>query len=159
MKRHAVIALALVLSVGLTGPALAFHKFLFAGLSGFNEVPAVLSPARGTFKAVVRNDDSIDFDLEFGGTAGDVVQAHIHFGQKDVNGGVVAFLCGGPAPPCGSNGLAGTLDASSVVGGAAAQRIAAGDFAGLIRAIETGNAYVNVHSTVFPNGEIRGQIR
>jgi hypothetical protein len=46
-----------------------------------------------------------------------------------------------------------------VVGGAAPPGIAAGDFACVIPSIETGNAYVNVHSTVFPNGEIRGQIR
>jgi hypothetical protein len=41
---------------------------------------------------------------------------------------------------------------------AAGQGIAAGDFAELVRAIRAGKAYVNVHSSVFPGGEIRGQL-
>ena len=159
MRMHHAVALATAGALLLAAPAFAFHKFLFAGLSGFNEVPAVLSPASGSFKAVIRDDDTIDFDLDYEGTIGVPVQAHIHFGQKDVNGGVVAFLCGGPAPACGPNGLSGTLDAASVIGAAAAQGIEAGDFEGLVTAIRTGNAYVNVHTTVFPTGEIRGQIR
>lgn len=159
MRKTRAIALAIATTFLLAAPAFAFHKLLFAALSGFNEVPAVLSPASGSFKAILRNDDSIDYQLEYQDTLGVPLQAHIHFGQKDVNGGVVAFLCGGPAPACGPNGASGTLDASSVVAGAAAQGIAEGDFEGLVTAIQTGNAYVNVHTTAFPNGEIRGQVR
>jgi hypothetical protein len=40
-----------------------------------------------------------------------------------------------------------------------AQGLAAGDLAAVVRAIRAGFAYVNVHTTVFPSGEIRGQIR
>jgi hypothetical protein len=160
MHKTRAISIAVAITFLLAAPAFAFHKFLFAALSGFNEVPAVLSPASGSFKAVLRDDDTIDYRLQYQDTLGVPLQAHIHFGQKDVNGGVVAFLCGGSsAPGCGPNGASGTLDASSVVSGASAQGIDAGDFEGLVTAIQTGNAYVNVHTTVFPNGEIRGQIR
>ncbi|TMG43298.1 MAG: CHRD domain-containing protein, partial [Chloroflexi bacterium] len=35
----------------------------------------------------------------------------------------------------------------------------AGDFAGALRIIESGDAYVNVHTVNFPGGEIRGEVK
>jgi hypothetical protein len=43
--------------------------------------------------------------------------------------------------------------------GPTGQGIAAGEFAELVRAIKAGRTYVNVHTTKYPGGEIRGQIR
>ncbi len=54
--------------------------------------------------------------------------------------------------------MTGTIVASDVVG-PTAQGIAAGDLASVLRAIRAGMAYANVHTSTFPNGEIRGQIR
>jgi len=42
--------------------------------------------------------------------------------------------------------------------GPAGQGIAPGELDEFIRAIRAGVTYVNVHSTKFPSGEIRGQI-
>jgi hypothetical protein len=39
------------------------------------------------------------------------------------------------------------------------QGVNPGEFDKLVQAIEAGKAYVNVHSSRFPNGEIRGQIK
>lgn len=50
------------------------------------------------------------------------------------------------------------LAAADMVGSAAAQGIAAGEFAELLRAVRAGQTYVNVHSTKFPGGEVRAQI-
>ncbi|MBV9172569.1 MAG: hypothetical protein JOZ81_21060, partial [Chloroflexi bacterium] len=50
-----------------------------------------------------------------------------------------------------------TLTAADVVG-PAAQGIAPGEMARVIRAIQDGAAYGNVHSTMFPAGETRGQL-
>ena len=41
----------------------------------------------------------------------------------------------------------------------ASQGIEAGNFAEAVRAIRAGVTYANVHTTVRPGGEIRGQIR
>jgi CHRD domain-containing protein len=34
-----------------------------------------------------------------------------------------------------------------------------GTFAGVVRILESGSAYVNVHTTRFPGGEIPGQVK
>jgi hypothetical protein len=47
---------------------------------------------------------------------------------------------------------------ANVIGGANAQGIAAGEFAEVLKAIRAGVVYVNVHSALFPGGEIRGQL-
>jgi hypothetical protein len=87
--------------------------------------------------------------------------AHIHFGQKNVSGGVAAFLCGGGSKPAAcparEGTVTGTIVAADVVG-PSNQGIAAGEFAELVRAIRAGKTYANVHSSKFPGGEIRGQI-
>lgn len=131
-----------------------------ARLHPFNEVPAVSSTGSGEFTAVIR-DDAIEYELSYSGLEGTtVVQAHVHLGQKDVNGGVSAFLCGGgdkPACPLAGT-VTGTIDAADVIG-PVAQGIAAGELAELIAAIRAGQTYANVHTNKHPGGEIRGQIR
>jgi hypothetical protein len=114
----------------------------------------------GRFKANVRSDE-IRFKLSYEDLEGGaVLAAHIHFGQLHVNGGVSAFLCGGggkpPCPPSPAT-VEGTIRPSDVIG-PAAQGIAAGEFDELVRAMRAGATYTNVHTTTFPNGEIRGQI-
>jgi hypothetical protein len=129
-----------------------------AKLDGFQQVPSLLSNGKGTFTATI-SSNSISYTLTYSGLSSTTTVAHIHFGQTGVNGGVVAFLCGGGGKPtCPTSGtVSGTITASNIIG-PADQGIAAGDFAGALRAIQSGNTYVNVHSTKFPAGEIRGQI-
>ena len=62
------------------------------------------------------------------------------------------------APTCPQSGtVSGLLRVDNVIG-PAAQGISATEFAEMVRAIRAGVAYVNVHSTTFPGGEIRGQL-
>jgi hypothetical protein len=132
-----------------------------ARLKGFNEVPAVSSTGRGEFTARIRGD-SVDWELSYEGLEGTTTTAsHIHLGQKDVNGGVSVFFCGGATTPACTNPsgtFSGTFTAADV-GGPAAQGIAAGEIAELIRAIRAGKTYANVHTNKHPGGEIRGQLR
>jgi CHRD domain len=132
-----------------------------ARLQGFNEVPAVSSTGRGEWTARVRGD-VVEWELSYAQLEGAVTTAsHIHFGQKDVNGGVSVFFCGGSAQPActpGSGHFSGTFTTADVIG-PAAQGIAPGEIAELIRAIRAGKTYVNVHTDKHPGGEIRGQVR
>jgi hypothetical protein len=153
-----------------------------ARLSGFNEVhfsagpPATLrgavsTKARGSFRATLdRRSDTIQYRLSYEGLEGTITQAHIHFGQHHSVGGITVWLCqtaGTPAPPavaaltpqCVTEGtVSGTITPAQVLA-AAGQGLEAGEFAELVRAMRAGATYANVHSSLFPPGEIRGQIR
>ena len=168
MRKRILTAAAVILACGVVTAAVVIGPNRFRGLlSGFNEVPAVSTVATGDFTARVSKDETqIDWELSYSDLEGAVQQAHIHFGQKDVNGAIVVFLCTNlgngpagtqpcPAPPAT---ISGTATAADMVNLAAAQGIAAGEFAELVRAIRAGRAYANVHSTKFPGGEIRDQL-
>lgn len=136
---------------------------LSAQLKGWEEVPAIQSFASGTFQATMTTN-SIAYTLTYKNFGSSIQAAHIHFGQKGVNGGVMAFLCsssgsgGAPVCPGPSNGtISSTITAAKIIG-PAAQNIQAGQIGRALLAIRTGIAYVDVHSTQFPGGEIRGQI-
>lgn len=150
-------------------------------LSGYEEVHfsagppaslrgAVSTRASGRFTATIDADESsIAYELIYADLEGDVTQAHIHFGQQHTVGGIVVWLCqtaGTPAPAavaavtpiCPAAGtVTGTITPSQVLA-VAPQGIDAGEFAELVRAIRAGTTYVNVHSSLFPPGEIRGQL-
>lgn len=132
-----------------------------AVLTGYEEVPAISTPtAFGTFTLTVSEDDSsVDFELTYDGLPTTVSAAHIHLGQKGVNGGVSVFFCGGPRPACPSPGgtVTGTFTAEHVIG-PAGQGIATGELDELLAAIRAGVTYANVHTMQYPGGEIRGLV-
>ena len=169
MKR-ATLVLCVIIFIATSVVAVTQHKRIREFLSGFEEVPVVSTVAEGEFHARISDDATqIDYELSYTGLEGAVQQAHIHLGQRSVNGGISVWLCGNPnppaiVPPAGTQTcpappatITGTITAANVVG-PANQGIAAGEFAELIRAMRAGKTYVNVHSSKFPGGEIRSQI-
>lgn len=140
---------------------------LKADLEGFEEVPANSTAAEGEFEAELSNDgEEIEYELRYEGLEGNVAQAHLHLGQPGVNGGIAIFLCtnlgngpGGtqacPEPPAE---ISGTLTAADVIG-PTGQGVGPEEWEEILRAIRDGVVYVNVHSDLFPAGEIRGQLR
>jgi len=167
MKRLAIgfslAVLTLLVLIGSSTTADERHS-VRARLTGFQEPPSISSAGRGEFVARL-GDSSVEFELTYSGLEGTVQQAHIHLGQRGVNGGIMIFLCSNlPSPPPGtaacpqSGTVTGTKTASDVIG-PAGQGIAPGEFAEVLRAIRSGNTYANVHSSKHPGGEIRGQIR
>jgi hypothetical protein len=161
---------ALVAVLGLTVVATSADEgtlSLRARLTGFQESPPKLSPSTGTFEATVIGS-TLSYTLTYSKLSSPAFMSHIHFAQPAVNGGIFLWLCGsatapGPAgtPTCPPDG--GTVSRSGVtaadIQGLSAQNLSAGDFAGALRIISAGDAYVNVHTTSFPAGEIRGLVR
>lgn len=169
---QALVILVAILASGSMAQAKDEGSVLHAHLRGFQEVPVVSTVATGEFRGVVNpGDTSIAFEFSYSGIQGKVTQAHIHVGQRSVNGGIVIWFCQtttspGPAgtPTCteGSGHFTGTITSANVVaptGANTSQQIGNGDFAKVLEAIRAGKAYANVHSDLSPGGEIRGQIR
>lgn len=166
--RKLVLAVAVVVAASLTVVAAVAiagggngngHR---ASLNGYQEVVgpgSISTTGRGRLELRIR-DDGIHYRLRYsqieGGT---VTQAHIHFAQRHVGGGVIAFLCGGSEDACTTpNGdIDGVITPAEILG-PNAQGIEPGSFAEAVRAIRAGATYANVHSTRWPQGEIRGQI-
>ncbi len=163
-----------VLLLGLGSFALADSgsKNANGKLIGYQEVPSVSSRGSGEFEARIVDNSKIEYRLSYRDLEAAVQQAHIHFGQRSVNGGISVFLCSnlgnGPAGtqacPAANGTVSGTIVAADVsppiaaTAAARAQGINSGEFAELLAAIRAGKTYANVHTTMFPGGEIRAQL-
>lgn len=167
-KRQVALAAVLVLALGAVSYAVAgAGKKQFNGaLISYQEVPSVSSVGTATFEAQIVNESQIDWELSYSGLEGNVTQAHIHFGQRGVNGGIAPFLCSNlgngppgtqPCPPSPAT-ISGTITAAEITGGASAQGIAAGELAEFLAAMRAGRTYANVHTDLRPGGEIRAQL-
>ena len=124
-----------------------------AKLSGKEEVPPNDSPSTG-FAWVKITDDKIGYEVNV--TDMDKVNAaHIHLAEAGKNGPVVLTLFkGGPTEQV--NGTVGeaNVTASNLEGPMKGKNVT-----DLVTAIKNGTTYVNVHTTDFPDGEIRGQLK
>ncbi|NRF67091.1 CHRD domain-containing protein [Aquincola sp. S2] len=177
--RNPVLACSLAaLAVLSGGSALADkggndNRTVGAQLSGFQEVPVVSTKGSGEFKAKINSQtNEIEYEFSYADMQATVLQAHIHLGQRGVNGGIMVWLCqsaanpapaavAGFTPVCSSPAFSsgGIINAASIVGPGGAQQLGAGELAELVAAFRAGVAYVNVHTATSPGGEIRGQIR
>lgn len=167
IKLAAAVAVSGALAVAGTAAVAGGGKKVKGALHGYQEVPAVSTAAGGSFQAsIAPAGDGLRYRLSYSGLEGDVTQSHIHLGQPGVNGAISVFLCSnlgnGPAgtqacPPPPAT-IEGTIVAADVIG-PAAQGVAPGELAELVRAIRRGVTYANVHSTKFPGGEIRSLLR
>jgi hypothetical protein len=96
--------------------------------------------ARGAFTATVTKSETgatVSWQMTFSGLTGPAGAAHIHVGQTGVPGPVAVALCG----PCESP-ASGTANATAAT----------------LAALQSGGAYVNVHTATNAPGEIRGQL-
>jgi hypothetical protein len=164
----ALIAVA-TLGVRADDEQTTFH--LSATLIGNNEVPPIATGGTAHLRAILDTQaQTITFQLTYSGLEGGdpPLFAHIHFGQPAVNGGVMVFFCGGggkPACPSDKGGpvtVTGTITPAGVVGPKAQGIDPATDpdvFNDVVAAILSGTSYANIHTTTYPSGEIRGQVK
>ena len=144
-----VLALFLLVSAGFA----AGRNTYTANLKGRHEVPPVDTNAQG--EAIVRfnrDGSSLHYRLIVA-NIDDVVAAHIHCGEQGVNGPVgVTLFSGGPVSPDGilAEATVHAPDEGNACGWT--------DIEDVRSAVESGGAYVNVHTIAHPPGEIRGQL-
>ena len=171
-KLRYAVPVALVLSLVVAslaigasqGPKHHSKKSQFqTDMIGHNEVPAVHTKASGHITLKIADDEkSISYALTYSSLNSAPLFSHVHVGQRNVNGGVSFFLCGGggkPACPAEAKAtpVTGTVVAADVAG-LGTQGMPAGDLGAVIQEIREGFAYANLHTQTSPGGEIRGQL-
>lgn len=151
-RRIFMVLVVALLSIGITSilsnRTFAQEKFQ-ASLSGNQEVPPNTSTSKGWawFKPM---GNTVSYKVNATGISG-VSMAHIHNAKVGENGDPIAMLqikeANGPV-------LAeGNITSSDLMGSLAGKSIS-----DLITKMQSGETYVNVHTSTNPNGEIRGQI-
>ncbi len=120
------------------------------------QIPAVSSSARGNVALLV-SDNAVEYRLNIDPLpVSTVTAAHIHVGAAGSNGPIIftLYFSGFGVPFTGV--LSGALTAFNLQPQPAS---GISSFNDAINAILSGQAYVNVRTTAFPAGEIRGQIQ
>jgi DNA-binding beta-propeller fold protein YncE len=115
-----------------------------AKLSGSEEVPPTDSEASGAASFSVK-DNLISYNIEV--SRMDVSGAHLHEGEKNTNGYIVADLAAGEK-------VEGSISSSDLTGPLEGKTLK-----DIVELMEKGSIYVNLHSAIFPDGEIRGEVK
>jgi hypothetical protein len=150
MRRSLAIALTLVV-VGIVRPAWADLIFNAELLPG-NEVPPHATPAAGEAVVDLHADlNTLDVSLVFSDLTAPATAAHIHCcGPAGINLAVALPLSGFPNVVTGT--YTHTFDLSTdLIGGITPATFIAG--------LESFDTYLNIHDSLFPGGEIRGQLQ
>lgn len=140
-----------------------------ARLNGYQEGTSLSTTGFGSFHIKINRDMTADYVLSYRDVETPVSQAHIHLGQRSVNGPVSVFLCRTtqPVPPGAqtvpqcpptTGTVRGTITPADIILQNPDRGIEPGNWAEFVAAVRVGHTYANVHSTRFPGGEIRGQI-
>jgi hypothetical protein len=127
-----------------------------ASLSAANErqTNPVNSTATGLATFALRSNDSLDFVVSVTGLTTPAIASHIHVGSGAQNGAVVNGFTINTGVSTGTV-ASGTIVLSKLVAGTPAGQIS-GDSLRVL--INNGSGYVNVHTSTYTGGEVRGQI-
>ncbi|HTL06288.1 MAG TPA: CHRD domain-containing protein [Gemmatimonadales bacterium] len=134
---------------------------------GANEVPPRDTPAQGQAIFHLSPDGTTMSYRLLVADISNVVASHIHLAAAGVNGPIVVFLFGN-APP-GGGPVNGVLAEGSFTAADFINALAGHPMSDLVAALQSGGAYVNVHTNDgvgasntgpgdFPGGEIRDQV-
>jgi len=132
-------------------------KYPYKGqLSGDNEVPPVQTKATGQAEFTKPVNDTIKYRVNVTGIS-NATMAHIHSGIQGKNGAPVVDLLNTPTSKDKDTAygmiIRGNITSSSLKGELQGKTL--DDLAALM---DSGKAYVNVHTADHKDGEIRGQL-
>jgi len=130
-----------------------------AHLSGGQEVPPNESHATGQVVFKLSKDGTeLSYKLLVANLE-NILQAHIHIAVEGANGPVVVWLYPSAPPSSLIPGTTNGLLHEGVITVADFRGILAGSqMSDLVDLMAANNTYVNVHTTLYPGGEIRGQV-
>ena len=142
------------LHAGMSGTVTVLPRGILALLAGANERPTPVTTSANGAAIFTRSGTSVAFTVTYQGLASIPTGAHLHGPAGLANtAGIIVDLV--KQTQTGNSGvLTGNFTAADIRGLSGQPPIALDSLMTLLR---TGNAYVNVHSSAFPAGEIRGQ--
>jgi hypothetical protein len=153
--------------VALGGVAVAEPTMYLTTATGAEEVPARSTTAEAKMTLRFSSaEESASFTLRITEPIENVTMAHLHRAPAGVNGPVVAWLYPSAPPanliPGTFEGLLAkdTLDAGDLCFSPTAPYCidGEGDWAAFQADVSAGAVYLNVHTSTFPGGEVRGQL-
>jgi hypothetical protein len=156
MKGRLVAAAALAAIVGCGGGStiggLDAEAVYTISLTQAAEVPAPKPTTASGSATIVVYSEKIDYELRAQSIIS-VTMAHIHNGAPGVAGPIVVTLFNQQNNPVSPNGVfaSGSLTAQTLPAGVTLES--------LKTLLASGGAYVNVHTSGNPSGEIRGQVK
>jgi MYXO-CTERM domain-containing protein len=137
----------LFLAIASPSSVAAVTQFTFLnGMSGANESPANASTAIGTINTLQFDDSvgtfgTLSINVTFSGLSSTASASHLHgFSNATTNAGVIAVLTVTAA-------TSGTITGSWAPASALQ-----------VSQLFSGLTYINLHTSTFPGGEIRGQL-
>ena len=152
-------------ATAIVGAVSAAHAVPFTGeLRGLNESPPVDSPGIGSFLIDMDiNAHTLRVSTTFSGLTTPVTQAHIHCCTAQPFTGVVGVATMLPSFPDFPSGTSGTydrtfntaLDSTYNPAFITANGSVAGAEAALFAGLNSGRAYLNIHTQRNPGGELR----
>ena len=154
--RRLIVCLVAVCAVGVPTGSVASAKsdqgvmcVLHAKLAAKNETTGSTSTAKGHTQIKVRNDGTIEFKTHINNKNHETfVAGHIHQAPAGVAGGIVVPLFVAPAPATSARHIKQSGVATPNAGTTGADLCQ-----------NPSAYYVNYHTTAFPAGAIRGQLR
>ncbi|MCC6245999.1 MAG: CHRD domain-containing protein [Gemmatimonadaceae bacterium] len=142
------------LHAGMNGSVLVAAPSIFAQMNGANERPNANPSTANGAALFTRTGATVNYTVTYQGIASVPTGLHIHApASTSQTSGIIVDLV--TTPLTGSSGvLTGTFTATNIRSIAGQPPISMDS---LMVLMQNGAAYVNVHSTVYPGGEIRGQ--
>jgi len=112
-------------------------------INGTQETPPNTSPATGSYCVKLGAGNQMQWVINFQNLTAGVNAAHFHQGPPGVPGGIVVNI---PLVPSPAGSTSGQFTGAQVIPAA------------LVNELRAGNLYINIHTSTFPGGEIRGQV-
>jgi hypothetical protein len=155
MKNFKLLLLILLAAVFAASTSFAMGNSFHAKLTPKEETKKPDSKASGKAEFKLSKDGkTLTYKIQVKNIM-DANAAHIHMAKKGSDGPPVAGLFSGEKKGKFSGVLTeGTIEDKDLIGGLQGKTV--GDLVGMFK---SGDAYVNVHTSANPDGEIRGQIK
>ncbi len=160
------LAVALTAAFAAASPAAAHESIYVAPLAGATENPPNASPGTGQARVTIDFDTlMMRVEVSFANLVGNTTASHIHCCTASGNVGVATQLPTFDGFPLGVTygsydhsfdmAVAGSYNPAFITGHGGTVSSA---FNALVAGLDAGQAYLNVHTSLYPGGELRGNL-